>query len=214
MITWKPYYQEFQDMFSNENALRILALISGEKQQYCAADIAKLLDIHVSTAKKYLDLFYEHDFIEKQGFSNKPGKPTYYYPKSNQIIITLDIHKIARSLTEKLDEGTLPDPFIREKPNLESGVTYDIDSKGLVRELTVKIRTKAKRFVKQKLKLSKAESQFMKYLPHPTMEFEPFLQVCRRAKLINYFEIKSLLSFVGKLEKLGIIELKEALKES
>lgn len=214
LITWKPNYQEFQDMFSNENALRILALLSLEKQEYCAADISKLLDIHISTSKKYLDFFYEQDFLEKKEFSNKPGKPTYYYPKSNQITITLDLHNIAHSLAKKLDETTLPDPLIRERPNLESGVTYDIDRKGLVRGITVKKRTKARRYVKQELKISIAEGQFMKYLPHPTMEFEPFLQVCRRAKLVNYFEIKSLLSFVGKLDKLGIIELKETINEN
>ncbi len=213
LITWKPNYQEFQDMFSNENALRILALLSLEKQEYCAADISKLLDIHISTSKKYLDFFYDHDFIEKKEFSNRPGKPTYFYPKSNQITITLDLHNIAHSLAKKMDETTLPDPLIRERPNLVSGVTYDIDRKGLVRGITVKKRTKARRYVKQEFKLSTAEGQFMKYLPHPTMEFEPFLKVCRRAKLANYFEVKSLLSFVRKLENLGIIDLKETIDE-
>ncbi|MHA1967901.1 MAG: hypothetical protein ACW964_08880 [Candidatus Hodarchaeales archaeon] len=214
MITWKPNYQEFQDLFSNENALKILALISREKQRYCAADLAKMLDIHISTAKKYLDLLNTHDFIEKQEFPNKPGKPTYFFPKSNQITITLDMNNIASSLTEKFDDETIPDPLIREIPNPESGVMYDIDNKGLIRKIMVKKRTKAKRFVRQKVELSKAEGQFMKHLPHPTMEFVPFKQVCKKAKLVNYFEIKSLFSFVRKLEKLRIIEVKEAIKES
>jgi predicted transcriptional regulator len=214
LINWKPNYEEFQELFSNENALRILALLSQEKQQYCAADIAKLLDIHISTSKKYLDLFYTHSLIEKEEFANKPGKPTYYYPKSDQITISLDMSAIAHSLTESLDKDMLPNPLIRERPNIESGTTYDIDRKGLVREITVKKRTKAKRFVKQKLKLSTTEGQFMKYLPHPTMEFNPFLQICSRAKIINYFEIKSLFSFIRKLENLGTIELKEAHKAS
>jgi hypothetical protein len=60
------------------------------------------------------------------------------------------------------------------------------------------------------VELSQAESQFMKYLPHPTMEFEPFLQVCRRAKLVHYFEIKLLLFFVEKMKKMGIIEEKKS----
>ena len=137
LVTWKPEYQEFQDMFSNENALRILALLSIEKQQYCASDISKLLDIHISTAKRYLDLFDKHEFIEKQKFSNKPGKPTYYYPKSNQITITLDMPNIAGSIIEKFDEETLPNPLIRERPNNMSGVIYDIDSKVFIVSLLI-----------------------------------------------------------------------------
>ena len=212
MITWKPTYQEFQELFSNDNALRILALLTLEKQHYCAADIAKLLDIHVSTAKKYLDILYNQDFIEKQEFFNKPGKPTYFYPKSDQINITLDMQTIAGSFAAKFDETKLPDPLIREKLNTKSGVTYEIDSKRTITKITVKKRTKAKRFVKQQIKLSKTEGQFMKYLPHPTMDFKTFSRVCKRAKLDNYFEMKSLLAFVEKLEKLGVIELGEELK--
>jgi predicted transcriptional regulator len=208
LITWKPDYQDFQDIFSNENALRILALLSQYKQQYCAADITKLLDIHISTAKKYLDLFHEHNFIDKQIFPRKAGKPTYFMPKADQITITLDMDRIARSMIEKLEDRSLSNPIIREKAYLEPRITYDVDSKGLIRQLTVKMQTKANRFVKQKVELSQTESQFMKYLPHPTMEFKPFLQVCRRAKLVNYLEIKLLLSFVEKMKKMGIIEEK------
>lgn len=206
MITWKPDYQDFQDVFSNENALKILALLSQYKRHYCAADIAKLLDIHISTAKKYLDLFHERGFIDKQIFPRKAGKPTYFKPKADQIIITLDMDRIGRSMIKKPEEKSLSNPFIREKAYLESRITYALDSKGLVKHLTAKMQTKANRFVKLKMELSQAESQFLKYLPHPTMEFEPFLQVCRRAKLVNYFEIKSLLSFVEKMKKMGIIE--------
>lgn len=204
-----PNFQEFQDLFSNENALRILAILSQDKKWFCAADIAKLFDIHISTAKKYLDLFYDHNFIDKQEFTNKPGRPTYFSLKTNEINITLNMDVISKSMTEKLDEQSLPNPIIREKAYLEPKIIYEVDSKGLVNNLVVKMRTKAKRFVKQKVTLSQIESQFLKYLPHPTMEFESFLQICERAKLDNYFEIKSLLSFVGKLKKLGVIEEKE-----
>ncbi|MHA2138849.1 MAG: hypothetical protein ACW98G_13295 [Candidatus Hodarchaeales archaeon] len=212
MITWKPNYTDFQEVFSNENALRILALLSLEKQQYCAADIARLLDIHISTSKKYLDLFFKHNLIEKEYLPNKPGKPTYFSSKVNQINISLDMHNIALTLTEKFDKEAIPNPLVRERPNLDSEAKFGIDNKGLVRNIVIKKRTKARRYVKQKVELSKTESLFMKYLPHPTMDSEYFLQLCQRAKITNYFEIKSLLSFIEKLEKLNIIEVIETLK--
>jgi len=183
------------------------------RSEHCAADMAKLLDIHVSTAKKYLDLFFNCDFLERQVISNKPGKPTYFYPKSSQITITLDMNYIARSLTTNLDEGSLTDPLIRQRLDPELGVTYDIGSDRIYRKITVKKRTKARRFVKQKLELSRTEGQFMKYLPHPTMEHDSFLQVCKDAGIVDYYEIKSLHFFVKKLEKLGIVEIKKALEK-
>lgn len=213
LTTWKPKFQNFQDLFSNENALKILALLSQHKQQYCAADIAKLLDIHMSTAKKYLDLFYEHGFIDKEKFPHKVGKPTYFMPKTNKITIVLDMDLIARSMIEKLAKSPISNPLIREKAYIDPKIKYDLDSNGLVRKLSIKVQTKARRYVKQEVDLSQTESQFMKYLPHPTMQFEPFLQVCRKAKLENYFEIKILLSFVEKMMKLGIIEEQRRLKE-
>lgn len=208
MITWKPEYRDFQDLFANKNGLRILAVLNQDKKNYCAADIAKLLDIHISTSKRYLDLFYKHAFIEKQEFPDLPGKPTYFSPKNDFITIKLDMNLIAQSMIEKLEEGSLPNPSIREKAHLEPRISYDIDDKGFIKKLTVNRRTKARRFVKLQVKLSKIESQFMKYVPHPTMEFEPFLQICKRAKLNNYLTMKSLLSFIEKMKSLDIIEEK------
>ncbi len=118
--------------------------------------------------------------------------------------------RIARSMIEKQEKRSIANPFIREKSYLEPRIKYDVDDKGLVRKLTTKMQTKAKRYVKQEVELSQAESQFMKYLPHPTMDFEPFLQVCNKAKLDNYFEIKTILSFVEKMKKMGIIEEKRS----
>ncbi len=213
MINWKPDYQEFQEVFSNENALRIIALLSVNKEQYCASDIAKLLDIHISTAKKYLDLFYDHGFLERRVFRKKAGKPTYFKSKVDQLTIILDMDSLVSSIVQSYDNTELPNPLIREKAYLDDKIGYEINTKGLVTEISVKKRTKAKRFVKQKVRLNSLESQFMKYLPHPTMAFEPFLRICEKAELKNYFEQKILLHFVEKLKKIGIIEEEQKIGE-
>jgi hypothetical protein len=187
--------------------LRILSLLSQQDQNICAADVAKLLDIHVSTAKKYLDLLCKYYFIEEKSFPNKPGRPTYYSVKSKKFTITLDMTYLGQSLDVQPEEGSLPNSLIREKPNLSPRVTYTIDNEDIIRDLTIKRRTRAKRYVKYRITLSKDESNFMKYLPHPTMEPEPFLEICKKANLANYYTIKGILPFIEKLTKFDIIEV-------
>ncbi|MFW9992956.1 MAG: hypothetical protein ACFFD4_13015 [Candidatus Odinarchaeota archaeon] len=205
MLVWKPSYQEFQTVFSNDYSLRILSILSRKNQIICAADVAKLLDIHISTAKKYLDVLCDYQFIDKEFFPDKPGKPTYYTIKAREFTIMLDLPYLAQTLHEQSERSPLPNPLIREKPDLPPRVTYILDNAGIVKGLVVKKRTKARRYVKQRITLSKDESNFMKYLPHPTMEAEPFLEICRKANLTSYYTIKSILPFIEKLTKFGVI---------
>ncbi|MFQ6123750.1 MAG: hypothetical protein ACE5R6_03975 [Candidatus Heimdallarchaeota archaeon] len=206
MKTWAPTYHEFQKIFANDFTLKILAILSQQSQKLCAADVARILDIHISTAKKYLDLLFDYQFIDCELFPNKPGKPTYYSIKSTRIEITIDIDAIAQEINEELQKDALPNPSIRETPNLQPRITYVFNKAGLVEAIIIKRRTKAKRIVKQKITLNKAESAFMKYLPHPSMHAERFITICERAQLKNYYAIKGLISFAEKLKKYDIIE--------
>jgi len=205
--TWAPKYHEFQKMFANDYALKILAILSQQSEKLCAADVARILEIHISTAKKYLDLLFNYQFIDRELIPNKPGKPTYYSAKSTQIEIMINIDAIAQEINKESQKDALPNPYIRETPNLQPRITYVFNKTGLVEAIIIKRRTKAKRIVKQKITLNKAESVFMKYLPHPSMQAERFLTICERTQLKNYFTIKGLVSFVKKLKKYDIIEV-------
>lgn len=210
LLTWRPNYHEFQELFSNNYCLKILMILSQQSQKnefFCASDIAKIFDIHISTVTKYLDLLCKNKFLEKEQILNKAGKPTYYKPKTHNISITLDLPFMTQSL-QKISESTaISNPLIREKPNLAPRVTYEFDDESVITSLIIKKKTKAKRFVKQKIALSMSESNFMKYLPHPTMQAEPFLEICKKANLHDFISIKGMHSFLEKLEKYEIIEI-------
>jgi len=76
-------------------------------------------------------------------------------------------------------------------------------------KILIKTKTKGMKMINQKIILSKSESDFMKYLPHPTMNTEPFLEICKKASIVDFFAIKEILSFLEKLKKYEIIEIKE-----
>ena len=209
MHTWAPSYTEFHDVFTNGFCVKILTLIHRQSRKgviLCAADIAKLLDIHVSTATKYLELLVQHELVEKEQIVTKPGKPTYYRVVSSSVSLTLDLDSFGEFLEATVTDGDLPNPSIRELPNLAPRVVYEIDTDGLVTAFLIQLHTKARRVKKIRIPLSPLESALMKYLPHPTMSAEPFLEVCQNAGIIDYYSQKTLLSFLEKLVKYAIIE--------
>ncbi|MFX0211728.1 MAG: hypothetical protein ACFFDT_37475 [Candidatus Hodarchaeota archaeon] len=212
MRTWKPDYHQFQELFANDYCLKILILIAQKSQMEelpCAADIAKILDIHISTATKYLDLLYNYEFIDKKQFIDRPGKPTYYELKSFENSIKLDLLFMNQTLQQIFDITSLPNPLLREKANLPPRVEYTYDNEQIIREIVVKKRTKARRVIQRKFILSEAESDFMAAIPYPTMETKHFLEVCTQAGITDYFTLKEIYSFLQKLEKYQIIELEK-----
>ncbi len=207
---WTPTYQEFQDLFSNDYSLKILSILHQmhlENRTLCAADVAKLLDIHISTAKKYLDLLADKSFVNKEFFPNKQGKPTYYSIKSMKINVNLDLERLSKNIQENVEFNSLPNPKIREKPNLEPRIAYKVNDEGLVTEILVKKLTKAKRRVQQQITLTDIQSAFMKYLPHPTMKTESFQSISKKAGVQDFFNMKMLVPFLDKLVKHDIIEV-------
>lgn len=207
MFVWKPNYQEFQELLSNEYALKILMVLSQQTDVLCAADIAKILDIHISTATKYLDLLYKNQFIDKRFVPSRQGKPTYYSLKAKEINIALNIPLLALTLPVSADNEELSNPIMREIANLYPNVNYQFNNDGLIEKIILTKRTRAKKVITYKIDLSQDEMTFMKYLPHPTMQAEPFLDICKKAKITGYYRQKSLLLFVEKLANLGIIKM-------
>ena len=153
-----------------------------------------------------LDLFTDFQFIKKKFVPTKPGKPTYYTNKRKEINISLNMVNLAKTFQNQIAKSSLPSLIIREKANLQPRVTYILDKEGVVQEIVHVIRTKGRRNVRQRIKLSNNESRFMKHLPHPTMQAKPFIEICKQAKITNFFTIKALLIFTEKLRKLDIIE--------
>ena len=209
---WTPNYFKFQEVFSNDYCLRILLLLfqkTKKNEKMCASDVSKILDMHVSTATKYLDLLCKYEFVNKDQIHDRPGKPTYYTSKSDVIAISLDLSHLAHDIQDNLDIDAIQNPLIREKPNIQERVIYEFNDDGSITNFVIEKKTKARRIVRRKIGLSRNESAFMKYLPHPTMESEPFLDICKKANLSDFYTIKGTISFLKKLKKYDIIEIED-----
>ncbi len=201
---WKPAYQDFQNLFTNEKTLKILVILHKYRNKTASAsDIAKILDVHISTAQKYLEILHDYQLVDKKTAAHKPGKPTYYTLTTGELTINLDMAHLSSTLEE---DETIPNPVIREKVFSQRKINYILDENNFIREITWIQRAKDGRRVKRGIILSDAEIQFMKYLPHPTMQPEPFLEICEKGQITDYFTVKSLLLFVRKLQELDIIE--------
>ncbi|UCG00932.1 MAG: hypothetical protein JSW11_15110 [Candidatus Heimdallarchaeota archaeon] len=205
MSVWRLDYSSFQQLFANEYSLKILALIFQRKNKICAADISKLLDIHISTAKKYLDLLAKNNILKSEQYLHKPGKPTFYSLLVDRIDISLDLSQISETMDVPPVAENIPNPLIREDINSPPRVQFHFDNKDMVTEISVKVRTKAKKTIAHKIILNETESQFMKYIPHPTMEPESFFDICTKAGISDYYSIKEAYLFAEKLMKYDII---------
>lgn len=206
VFQWIPTYQEFQEVFSNDQSLKILSILAMQTEPLCTLGIAKVLGVHSSTIKRYLEALHKYEFIEQKNKPNKPGKPKYYSITKRKIDINLDIDWISQSLQEKEDITSVPDFYLREKPKIKPRIQYILNEDGMIEEILIKKFTRAKRYVKQRIVLSKDESQFLKYLPHPTKEAKLFQDICKQANFTHLFAQKSLLPFVQKLKQIGMIE--------
>ena len=203
-ISWKPSYDEFQNLFSNNYTLRILVSLSQLKNMRgCAADIASILDIHISTTKKYLDKLNSYHILMKEVVPTLPGKPTYYSLQTKQILFTLDLDIMSQNFQSK---SPIPNILIREKKGSYPQASFLLSNRGKVKTIKIRKRTKALRYVTQKIELSSTESRFMQFLPHPTMEPESIFEIWTKAQITDYFSQKLILNFTQKLIKLGIIE--------
>ena len=201
---WTPSYLDFQNLFSNDFTLKILLLLHQKKDKsLIPTEIADILSIHVSTAKKYLELLFEHDLVSKNKLMDKPGRPTLYTLLTKDIQINLNLESLSGEINSNIDKYN---PLIREKSIDKNRVAYKFTKDGLVDEIQVKKTTKAKKQIKISFQLSSVETQFMKYLPHPTKRPVAFLDLCTRARIFSITEIKIVEQFMKKLVKYDIIE--------
>ena len=201
---WHPTIQEFQELFSNIYVLNIMVIMNSRpNKNITPTELSDVLEIHVSTAKKYLELLVKHGFAEKEVLKYKLGRPTVYTLTRANIDISLSLDK--ESHVENLDVE-IWNPTIREVKNIDEIATYILDHNDLVKEIKIKSKTKAKRFVTLTIEIAKNEQQFMKYLPFSTAEPQSLIKICNKAKLESIIDIKAMESFVKKLEKYNLIE--------
>ncbi|MFX0171457.1 MAG: MarR family transcriptional regulator [Candidatus Hodarchaeota archaeon] len=203
-VPWRPNHTEFQELFSNDLILKILVtLAQQENMRSSASELASILNIHKSTAKKYLALLYKHNFVTKKDYSTLQGKPSYYRLLAKQITIILDVDTLFKNLQ---DEFFFPDIKIREKSNIYPRIMYVFDEEGRVKAIKVKKRTKARKTITLTIKMNHMEGKLIKILPHPTMDPESFISICTKLNIEDNFTKKSLYLFILKLKKYGIID--------
>jgi hypothetical protein len=182
LISWIPSYSEFQELFFNEFSLKILAsLAQHENMRICAAELAAVLEIHISTAKKYLDLLHKYNFVDKELIATKPGKPTYYTLKTTDVKIILDFDKLSQSLQA---DYTISDIVIREKKGIYPQIKFVFGDEKIISAILIRKRTNTHRLITQRLELTTIESEFLKYLPFASMPPESFLKICNKAQVI------------------------------
>lgn len=202
--SWNPSYEEFQNLFSNNYTLRILVSLTQLKNMRgSASDIASILDIHISTTKKYLDILNKFRLLEKEFEPTKQGKPTYYILKKKKVNISLDLIKMSRNFQKKI---SIKDILIRERKGIYPQVSFILTYRGSIQAIKIRKKTKAHRFRTHKIELSSVESRFMQFLPHPTMEPEHFFKICAKSQITDYVSLKIVNNFVQKLLKLEIIK--------
>lgn len=202
--SWETSYEEFQSLFLNNFTLRILLALSRLKNMCgSASEIASILGIHISTTKKYLDLLTEQFLLEKKAVPDKPGRPTYYTLKSKELNLNLDLERMSQNFQVTT---SIPNIFIREKKGIYPKISLLMDKRGFVQSIKVRKKTKAQRYVTQKIELSSIESRFFRLIPHPTMEPESFDKLCIKAKITDHVSQKLVFNFVLKLLKLGIVK--------
>ena len=207
LVLSKPTYPEFQELFSNDSAVKILAvLFRMSNKRSSAAKLASILGIHISTAKKHLEALHKQGFLNKHTTKNQPGKPTYYTLKTDQNLILLDLNIIAKTVDFNI---IIPNVFIREKKGLYPRIQFIFEKDRSIKTIKIRIRTKAHRTITRDLNLTEDEGKFLKYLPHPTMEPCSLVESCKNANITGSIRIKSIYNFVEKLTDIGIIEIIE-----
>lgn len=204
---WEPTLQDFQELFSNEHTLKILlSLYQKNNQKVTATEISDILSIHISTAKKYLDLLYNAGFIDKKVMKDKPGKPTIFNIKRTEYNVVLNLETLS---SVEIEEINIKNLMIREKPNLHTRITYEIGKNGLIDQINIKLNTKAKKIITIKLILTLNEKFFLKFVPLPSEETKQLIKLCYNAKIYSKPDIKLIESFVYKLKKYDILEVIE-----
>ena len=201
---WQPSIQEFQELFNNQYVLNIMVVMNSRiGKNITPTEISDVLQIHVSTAKKYLELLVKHDFATKEVLIDKLGRPTLYTLTKAHIDISLSLDN--ESNVQELDIE-IWNPTIREVKNIDQLATYVFDTNDLLKEIKVRSITKAKRYVTLTIELSKSEQFFMKYLPFSTEEPKSLIKICNKAKIESVVDMKAIENFVRKLLKYNLIE--------
>ena len=210
LLSLKPKYSDIQGLFSvfsNDFVIKILALIF-QKPDKCssASELASILGIHVSTAKKNLELLHEHGFLTKKIANDQQGRPTYYTLKTDQVVILLDLKTLSETVEYNI---SFPNVLIREKKGIYPRIQFILSENKSIKFISIRKRTKAHRTRTQHLNLTNDESKFLEYLPHPTMEPCSLSDLCERANITGLIRMRSLYNFVVKLRDLGIIKCVE-----
>ena len=204
LASLKPTFPEFQELFSNDSTLKILAAIfQMNKKKSSASELASILDIHITTAKKHLETLYNFGFLSKKTLIDKRGKPTYYSIKSDQTVILLDVNILSQTADFQI---SVPDILIREQLGLYPRVQFIYGKNSLIKSIKIRTRTKAHRTITRELELTANEGMFLKFLPHPTMEPKLLVEICKIAGITCSIQIRAIYNFVIKLRELNIIK--------
>ncbi len=200
----KPTFPEFQELFSNDSTLKILAAIyQMNNKRSSASELASILGIHKTTAKKHLETLHSFGFLTKRTLNDKRGKPTYFSVKTEQTVILLDYEILSQTADF---EVSIPDILIREEFGLFPRVQFIYGENSLIKSIKIRTRTKAKRAVTREIDVADIEGRFLKFLPHPTMEAKSLIELCEIAGITRSIQIRAIYNFVIKLKELNIIK--------
>ena len=204
---WQPTIEQFKEFFNNEHILNIMVVMNKKNDKSVTpTEISDLLQIHISTAKKYLELLTKYNFAVKEVLKNKLGRPSVYTLTTKKLSIELSLNREEDFQNIDLE---IWNPFIREASNIDEIASYELDENNLIKTIKVKSKTRAKRFVTMTLELDKNEQLFMKYLPFSTQEAKSLIKICNKANVTTTIEIKAIENFVRKLHKYNLIELQD-----
>lgn len=184
-------------MLGREMTGKILAKLYLNPYQ-SASDIAKLFNIHIATAQKYLLEMRECGLLDSRLRRNSNRPTEEYWLTRNRFDIEIDLESMPKF--EDL-EGIAATTFIRKKDSEQ--VAFDTNHSLKIITEIILLDGKERSQIGQRIKLDEVEGRFTWFLPSPKEDPKSVLELVKIANI----PLTDLPRVMDLVEKLANIEL-------
>jgi hypothetical protein len=181
-----------------------------------ASDIAKLFNIHIATAQKYLMEMRDCGLLESRLRQNSNRPTEEYWLAKKRFDIQIDLDNMPK-LTDL--EQKAANTYIRQKPSEQ--IAFDTNRRNQRITEIILLEGHEKSKVGQRIKLDDVEGRFTWHLPSPTDPPMSILELVKRAKLplsdlprvMELVERLATIELDGSMGRIGIIERTGVMEE-
>jgi transposase len=169
-----------------------------QKPFQSASEIAKLFNIHIATAQKYLMEMRECGLLESRLRRNSNRPTDEYWLAKNKVDIAIDLEQ-----TPNLEELEVKAASIYIRQKQCEQVAYDSNHRNQIITEIILLDGKERNKIGQRIKLNDVEGKFTWCLPRPDEPPMSILDLVRKANL----NLKDLPLVLELVDKLATIEL-------